>query len=122
MRLSRVIWILGLLLLLAAAAAWAYPNFVKTFADTYKVSKDSAIGKAACAICHTSVSKGDKLNPYGVDLQKAMKAEKSAKLTGAILKKIESSDSDKDGAKNIHEIKGGTLPGDAKSKPAAPCH
>jgi len=92
------------------AFALAMPTFVKTFEDTYKVSKDSELGKAACGTCHMG-AKGGKLNPYGKDLEAAMKAANSKKLTKEILAKVENLDSDKDGVKNIDEIKKGATPG-----------
>jgi hypothetical protein len=55
--------------------------------------------------------KGGKLNPYGLDMQTEMKKAKSKKLTPAILKELENLDSDKDGKKNIDEIKADSNPG-----------
>lgn len=104
-------------LVLCASAAMAHPEFVSTFNAKYKPAAGSDLAKSPCAICHVGFTKV--LNPYGVDLQKAMKAAKATKLTPAVLAKVENLDSDKDGAKNIVEIKAGKLPGDAKSKPAA---
>lgn len=93
-----------------AAIAMAFGTFTKVFDDTYKISKDSKLGKAACSSCHVGV-KGGKLNPYGLALQREMKAEKTKKLTPAIMKKVEAEDSDGDGTKNIDEIKGDRNPG-----------
>jgi hypothetical protein len=70
--------------------------------------------KAGCAVCH--IGHGPKLNAYGEDIKK-LTPKGSKKLTADILKKAESLDSDKDGVKNGAEIKAGSLPGDAKSKP-----
>ncbi len=95
-------------------AALAQPTFVPTFNTTYKIKPTSKIGKAMCAACH--IGMGPKNNAYGNDLHKAM--GKSKVLTAAMLKKIEALDSDKDGVKNLAEIKADTLPGDPKSKPA----
>jgi hypothetical protein len=55
--------------------------------------------------------KGGALNPYGQDMAKVMKADKTKKLTPAILKKIEQLDSNKNGRKNIDEIKADRNPG-----------
>lgn len=96
-----------------AASAIALPNYVGDFQKAYKAPKVSALGKAACNACHVG---GTRLNPYGKDLKKALAALKTKKLTPAALKKIASLDSDKDGKKNVAEIKAGTLPGDPKSK------
>ena len=103
-------------LALTAGAALAHPAFVGTFNQKYPPVPGSAIAKSPCAICHVGMT--PKLNPYGIDLQKALRAAKTKKLTAAQLTKVENLDSDKDGVKNIVEIKAGTLPGDPKSKPA----
>lgn len=100
-----------------SAVVWAYPACTKTFLETYKIKKSSNLAKASCAICHPAKNKTRKLNPYGIDLQKAMRAEKTKKLTKKALAKVEKLDSDKDKVRNIDEIKAGTLPGDPKSKP-----
>lgn len=86
----------------------------EAFKTNYKVQKNSALDKANCAVCH--VGKSTKLNPFGLDVKKALSDAKSHKVTPEILAKLESLDSDKDGVKNIDEIKAGTNPGDAKSK------
>lgn len=99
-------------LMLLAATAMALPPMGKVFQTTYKVGKDSALKKADCGVCH--VGKKTKLNPYGEDLKTALGDSKT--LTEEILKKVEDKDSDKDGVKNIDEIKAGKLPGDPKSK------
>lgn len=98
------------LLMALAVFAFAMSTFGKLFATTYKVEKDSALGKANCMVCHTS-AKGGKLNAYGEDLDKAMKAANTKKLTLEVLKKVEQMDSDGDGVKNLDEIKGDRMPG-----------
>jgi hypothetical protein len=97
---------------LLSSAAMALPTFTGVFTGTYHVKADSALGKAKCGACHVGTSKN--LNPFGADLKKALAGKKT--LTAAILKKVESKDSDKDGVKNGAELKKGTLPGDPKSK------
>jgi hypothetical protein len=92
------------------ALAMAFAPLGKTFNDHYKVAKESSLSKAACAVCHVS-PKGGKLNPYGLDMQVEMKKAKSKKLTPDILKALESLDSDKDGKKNVDEIKADSNPG-----------
>jgi len=104
---------LAISLMVASAAALAMPSFYTVFKQTFKVPEGSALAKANCAVCHSQVPK---LNPFGVDIQKAMKELKTNKVTPEVLKKVENLDSDKDGVKNIDEIKKGTLPGDPKSK------
>lgn len=113
MRVTRLSLTLGLSLL--ATAALALPALVKDFQSAYKIPKGSTLAKADCAVCH--IGKSPKLNPFGADLKKVLEAEKTKKLTPELLKKVEALDSDKDGAKNIDEIKADTLPGDPKSAP-----
>jgi mono/diheme cytochrome c family protein len=91
--------------------AIAGPAWVGLFEKTYDVKAGSNLKKAKCAVCHT---KGKELNAYGEDLKKALGGAK--KLTPEILAKVEALDSDKDGVKDIDEIKKGSLPGDAKIK------
>jgi hypothetical protein len=90
-----------------AAALSAYS---KVFQETYKVKEGSALDKAACSVCHVG-PKGGKLNLYGKDIQLKMQEAKVKKLTPEILAKVEGLDSDKDGSKNIDEIKKDALPG-----------
>lgn len=97
-------------LLTVSALVLALGTFTKTFTTHYKLDKDSALAKAGCGICHVS-AKGGKLNPYGIDLQKQMQALKTKKFTVEVMKKVEALDSDKDGVKNVDEIKKGTMPG-----------
>lgn len=104
----------GAAILGIAAIAMAKSTFMHEFASTYGIAKTSALATAKCAVCH--VGKTSKLNPYGKDLQAAMKREGTKLLTGSVLKKVEGLDSDKDGKKNIEEIKADTNPGDEKSK------
>ena len=92
------------------AIAASLTAYSKVFNDTYKVKADSALSKAACAVCHVS-AKGGKLNPYGLDIQVKMKEAKSKKITPEILAKVEGLDSDKDGVKNVDEIKKDAFPG-----------
>lgn len=94
----------------ACAMAMALSAFSAVFTAKYNIKAGSNLGKAACAVCHTG-SKGGKLNPYGKDVQAAMKAARASKLTAAILTQVENLDSDKDGKKNIDEIKADSMPG-----------
>ena len=106
---------LGLMVL--SGAAIAKPPFLQTFKTTYNIKEGSKLDKAGCGICHAGAP--PKLNPYGKDVQKQMKADGAEAVTEDTLKKIEKLDSDKDKATNIAEIKADTLPGDPASKPAA---
>lgn len=104
-RASILIGLMGL-----AAMALAFSTFTKTFHDHYDIKKGSTLDKAACMTCHVGV-KGGKLNAYGKDLQVELKAIKSKKLTPVVLDKVEGLDSDKDGMKNLDEIKKDRNPG-----------
>ena len=97
------------IILALAAMVMAMGSFTKVFQDNYKIAKDSKLGKAGCALCHVSM-KNLKLNPYGTDLEKAMKAASSKKLTPAILSSVEKLDSNKNGKSNLDDIKAGNLP------------
>ena len=101
-------------LMLCATAALALPPYVADFKSTYGPKKGGALEKANCGVCH--VGSSPKLNAYGIDMQKAMRKESTKKVTGSVLKKIEGLDSDKDGKKNIVEIRADKNPGDRKSK------
>jgi len=96
------------------SAAVASLKFSKEYASTYKIEKTSVLGQASCGTCH--VGKTKKFNPYGLDLQKAMRSEKTKILTGSVLKKVEGLDSDNDKKSNLEEIQANTLPGDPASK------
>jgi hypothetical protein len=113
MRVTKLALTLGLTTL--ASLAIALPPMVKDFETAYGIKKGSNLSKLGCAVCH--IGKTTRLDPYGVDLKKAMEAAKTKKLTPEILKSVEALDSDKDGVKNVDEIKADTNPGDAKSKP-----
>src|SRR5687768_10070961 len=106
-------WILMSAMIMATTAVVALPPFVVDFERLAKVKKGSALDKADCAVCHIGTS--STLNAYGKDVKKFLGKDK--KLTAAVLKKAEALDSDKDKVKNGAEVKAGTLPGDAKSKP-----
>lgn len=103
-------------LALISTATLARPQFAQVMRSKYKPARGSALVTATCSACHL----GDKvrLNSYGKDLQKVMVATGNQKPGNAILIKVEKLDSDKDGVKNIVELKAGSLPGDRHVKPA----
>ena len=113
MNIKRGIAVLAFLGVCALAAA--VPDFDTSVQKNYKLKKECKVVKASCALCHVGQETG--LNPYGKDLRDAMKKLKSAEISAAVLKSVEQLDSDKDGAKNVDEIKADTLPGDPKSFP-----
>lgn len=104
-RLLATCIILGLVTMAMALSA-----FSKVFADKYHVKEGSNLAKAGCAVCHVG-AKGGKLNAYGKDIQSVMKDAGVKKLTPAILTKVEGLDSNKNGTKNIDEIKKDVNPG-----------
>ena len=112
MKLTRTGITVGMIL--ASAMAVAMPTWTSEFNNHYKVGKDSALKKANCGLCHQGMTV-TKFNPYGDDLKKVMAELKIKKVSAEAFKKIEDLDSDKDGVKNIEEIKADTCPGDAKS-------
>lgn len=93
-----------------AVLATASATFTGVFTSTYKVSKTSKLGKAACMVCHSN-AKTHALNAYGKDLAAAQKAAKSKKLTSAILKAVEGKDSNGNGKSNLEDIKADAMPG-----------
>ncbi|MBM3494654.1 MAG: hypothetical protein FJX72_10130 [Armatimonadetes bacterium] len=99
-----------------ALGASALPVTRGEFIKAYKLKPTSKIAQAQCNLCH--VPNTNKLNAFGADLNAAMKAAKTKKLTAQVMKIIGAKDSDKDKASNAAEIKADTLPGDPKSKPA----
>ena len=91
--------------------AFSSNGFLTVFCSTYKVDKNSALGKQGCHICHAGKKVNKDLTPYGKDLLAAVKASGGKKLTPEILKKIEKLDSTKTGSTNIQKIKAGKNPG-----------
>ena len=104
-RLMTTALILGIF-----ASAMAMTAYGKVFNDKYHVKDGSTLAEAKCGVCHVKAN-GGKLDAYGKDIQVAMKAEGAKKLTPAILTKVESLDSDKDGKKNLAEITSDSNPG-----------
>jgi cytochrome c2 len=119
MRASWGLFGLGLAVaVVVGIAGWAVatPQAGTPFKALYGTPKEGTdLAKAMpCQACHAAMPPSKtNLNPYGVDLQKAAKGT----INEAAFKAIEALDSDKDGFKNLDEIKAGTLPGDPKSKP-----
>ena len=98
------------LLLGIGAIAMSLGNYNAMFHKTYDLNTTSTVGKANCMACHEKKS-GGKLNSYGLDLSKAMKAAGAKKLSVDILKKVEGLDSNKNGKTNLEDIKSDVLPG-----------
>lgn len=91
--------------------AVALPAAVTKFDKLYNVKEGSALHKAKCMVCHETKFGGKKLNPYGKDIQAAMKKEGTKKITEEILKSVEKLDSAKLGKTNLHRIQADKLPG-----------
>ncbi|MBA3726351.1 MAG: hypothetical protein H0W86_07830 [Armatimonadetes bacterium] len=100
------------------AAALAIPPYWDTFGEHYKPPAGSALFKASCMTCHTTMAGGQHHNAYGKDIKAAMRTRQLPEVTIELLSNLESKDSDHDGFTNIEEIQGGFLPGASTSHPA----
>lgn len=107
---------IAVLALVAVASAQARPDFWDDFVKHYDIKKDSTIFKTKCQTCHTE--RPPQRNDYGRAIRTAYRNAKPGQRMPDVFKAVEDLDSDKDGTKNGDEIKAGTLPGDAESKPA----
>lgn len=116
-KLIPAFWLALAAFIVAGLTRWAVatPPSLITFKQIYAPRAESDLAKANCLICHSKMPPSkDALNPYGRDVQKAAP---SKLIDAKVLRAVEKLDSDKDGVRNIDEIKGGKLPGDPKSKP-----
>ena len=100
-RFIAALLVLGVAL---AVSAQATPKIMRAFTTRHPEAKEK-LGN--CATCHTDTL--PQMNAFGADLKKA----------GADFAKVDSLDSDRDGASNLAEIQALTGPGDPKSRPAA---
>lgn len=110
MRRSTIASTIGLAVL--STGVVAMPKFMTDFKSTYGIKPNSKIAKAGCALCH--VGNGPKLNAYGLQLQTAMKEEKTKILTGSVMKKVEGLSAANDGVKNVDKIHADQLPAEKK--------
>lgn len=101
-------------LITVSASAHARPEFWDDFKKFYEIKDDSTIGKAKCQTCH---SRPPQRNPFGRTVRTAYRNAKPGQKMPDVFKAVEQEDSDKDGIKNVDEIKAGFLPGDSTSKP-----
>jgi uncharacterized membrane protein len=106
-------WLIVPLFAFAAVSSQAVPPFLEELKKNYGVKPGSTLDKAGCAICHAGPPKK---NEYGKLVDSTM--AESDSLTARILERTEADDSDGDGVSNGEELKGDSLPGDVKSKPA----
>jgi hypothetical protein len=101
---------------LAAATASAVPSAPGKFSDFYSAKgiDVTALNNQSCRLCHGGIfPNGGNLNDFGSDIQ----ANLDIRASSVDFTAIEALDSDSDGASNLDEIKAGTLPSDAGSKP-----
>lgn len=108
--MKRLLTVLGLLS--AAMLAFSMVASMKVFDATYGIKPESTLAKDKCTVCHLTMKGGKTLNAYGKDIQAAMHAKGTKKLTEDILKGVENLDSDKDGMSNIDEIHADRNPGE----------
>jgi mono/diheme cytochrome c family protein len=94
---------------LGAVAAFATDGFCDLFNKTYVLKPGTALARAGCAVCHIS-DDNLALNNYGKSLD-------GKPVTVRSLRSVEKVDSDNDKYANITEIRAGSLPGNAKSRP-----
>lgn len=109
--MKRVLLVLALALLLANTA-WSRSAYLSDFNARYGTPNTKLDD---CATCH--VTKSNR-NPYGADLERALKTHGFD--TTVSLESIESDDADGDGASNILEITARTWPGDSSDVPSLP--
>ncbi len=111
---------LALLLSLCPVSAEGRPAGPALLCDVYRASPTCSAGAVDCSVCHVVPPT---LNPYGLDLQRALStptiddADYAARLPGA-LQAVEPLDSDGDGFSNLDELTAGSAPGDPAAVPA----
>lgn len=104
-------------------AAIALPSGWSVFCATYADAPACRAPSADCTVCHTSAPPAR--NPYGAAIAAALAPGaprplgEAAYLAGlpAALAAVEALDSDGDGASNLDELRAGTRPSDAASRP-----
>src|SRR6266542_1351973 len=101
--------------LLLGSVAFATPLLQQQFFDRCRVKAGSQLEHAHCRNCHSELPK---LNPFGRDVRAEMAREKNRTFSRKLWRRLGPLDSDRDGVSNRREIEAGTLPGDARSKPA----
>lgn len=99
--------IVVLALVVLSAAAWAKSSYKSAFNSLYGTSNGNL---DSCWLCHVEGQSYSVFNPYGADVESALR--QTGDITAA-LQMVEEIDSDGDGDANIVEISAGTLPGDA---------
>ncbi|TNE46472.1 MAG: hypothetical protein EP343_22965 [Deltaproteobacteria bacterium] len=102
--------------------AQAQPSAPGALCQLYPESPLCSSGSVACTTCHSTPPA---LNDFGRQIQEKLLPGQPRPLKSAdfeqglkdALKAVESMDADGDGVSNLDELKAGTLPGNASSKP-----
>lgn len=113
---------LGAVLLISGRGG-AMPPGPATFCETYPEAPACAGGPVGCATCHTAPPS---LNVYGAEIAGALLVGQPRPLAaddfeaglGEALRAVEALDADADGVENGTEIRAGSSPADAASRPA----
>ena len=91
--------------------AMGTPKSMTLFNKTYSIQAGSNLYKGKCIVCHETARGGKMLNPYGKDIQAAMRKANTKVLTAEILHATDDLDSNKNKVLNGKEIKQDKLPG-----------
>lgn len=115
---TRLALMLGCLALAYCMPAAALPEYLQAAKTAYGFKAGGAVDSKACNLCHAGDTNKNSLNSFGKDLQAALKASADHRVTPALIRTLDSKDSDGDGWPNASEFAADTLPGDPASKPA----
>ncbi|MBX3095792.1 MAG: DUF2231 domain-containing protein [Fimbriimonadaceae bacterium] len=120
MKTSVHLWVrtatVALTAIVLTGLAHAKPEFWKEYQEVQTMEPRTRMVAAECRNCHTSPPRR---NPFGQQVDRAMRAAGEEKVTAALLASIAKEDADGDGATNEEEWKADTLPGDPESKPGS---
>lgn len=111
----------GALALAAVSApfAGARADYLNVMRAQYRLEKNQTVAKAACQYCHQNAYGGAPWNKFGDLLRQQYQGPAARKIDRALYLALKADkDSDGDGFEDALEVVAGTLPGDAKSRPA----